>query len=523
MRKNHRNRLIILLLLCVAGFVSCHRSQPVKHPYADGLPRSAPELQGVNSEGIIDFIEAIEESGIELHSLMIMRHGKVITEGWWYPFRSSFNHLVHSVSKSFTSTAIGFAVQEGLLHVDDKVISFFPNDLPESVSPELSRLTIQHLLTMSVGHEKEPAINGNQENWAKCFLATPIVNEPGEKFLYNSYATYMLSAILQKVTGENLLDFLTPRLFEPLGIKDIQWEKNWEGINTGGWGLRVKTVDMTKLGLLYLQKGIWEGQQLLSAEWIEEASSIHVYQQPYLTEEQNRYNEWGQGYGYQLWRCTHNCYRFDGAFGQFIFILPEQDAVITMTARSPNMYKQMELVWKHLLSAMTDSPIPTNEMLSEVLNSKLASLRLPDPFRTDEELSLPKSENRIYTMQPNGLGIDQMKFAFDDKSNCTFTLTKGEKSYELAFGQDAWMHGTTDKPSPYFSSDRRNPEGLFPLGYAGYNSFTEKDLFSLRLVYTTDFQNETYLCRFSEGTVEVKISNSMEENKPPVVLTGRQQ
>ncbi|MGZ5135800.1 MAG: serine hydrolase domain-containing protein, partial [Flavitalea sp.] len=259
------------------------------------LPRSTPEAQGVSSAGIIDFLDAVSKSNHEFHSFMMLRHGKVIAEGWWNPYRADIKHTMYSVSKSFTATAVGFAVAEKKLSVDDKVISFFPSDLPDSVSPNLAELKIKDLLSMSVGHAKEPSEINTQQNWIRGFLKEPITYQPGTRFLYNSIATYMLSAIVQKVTGEKIIDYLKPRLFDPLDLKEIDWETDPMGINVGGWGLRLKTEDMAKFGQLFLQKGVWEGKEILPASWIDEASTLKIYQEPNATQARKDSNDWVQG------------------------------------------------------------------------------------------------------------------------------------------------------------------------------------------------------------------------------------
>jgi len=177
------------------------------------LPRSSPAKEGVSPQGIINFLHAVASSDHQFHSIMILRHGKVVAEGWWKPYAADLKHTLYSVSKSFTSTAIGFAVQENLLSVNDKVISFFPDKLPDSITPYLQELSVKDLLTMSVGHDTDPTfrISGNDADWVKEFLAFPVVHQPGTKFVYNSMATYLLSAILQKLTGQTTLEFLTPR------------------------------------------------------------------------------------------------------------------------------------------------------------------------------------------------------------------------------------------------------------------------------------------------------------------------
>ncbi|MEP6846398.1 MAG: serine hydrolase, partial [Panacibacter sp.] len=220
------------------------------------LPHSTPEAEGVSSKSIINFLDAANKSKTEFHSFIFMRHGKVIAEGWWNPYRPDLKHTLYSCSKSFTATAVGFAIQEKLLSLDDKVISFFPNELPDTVSTYLSELTIKDVLSMSDGQDPDPTSKiSTDSNWVKAFLATPVLYKPGTKFLYNSLGTYMLSAIVQKVTGQKVIDYLKLRFFDPLGIQGMDWETDSKGINTGGWGLRLKTEDMAKFAELFLQKG----------------------------------------------------------------------------------------------------------------------------------------------------------------------------------------------------------------------------------------------------------------------------
>lgn len=320
------------------------------------LPRSTPEAERVNPEGISNYLKAVKESGQDLHSVMIVRHGKVVAEQWFGDNAASKNHVLHSVSKTFTATAIGFCVAENRLKVTDKVISFFPNDLPATVSPYLAVLQIRDLLTMSVGHDVDPTgkIRAQEGSWEKMFLALPIEHKPGTKFVYNSLATYMLSAIVQKVTGEKVIDYLYPRLFRPLGITGIEWSSSPTGINTGGWGLNIKTEDMAKMGQFMLQKGKWNGKQVLPEAWFDEATTAHITQPPvwFPANGNAKESDWVQGYGYQIWRCRHNAFRADGANGQFIIVLPEKDAVVVTTANITDMQAEINLIWNYLLPAM---------------------------------------------------------------------------------------------------------------------------------------------------------------------------
>ncbi|MCA9056922.1 MAG: serine hydrolase, partial [Planctomycetaceae bacterium] len=295
-------RLLILLSgLCGASacVVLCTAIQ------AQSLPRSTPESQGVSSPDVQAFVKAADEQIDTMHSFMLVRHGSVVAEGWWEPEAAEKNHVLWSLSKSFTSTAVGLAVSEGRLNIDDKVVSFFPDDLPAEPSENLAAMRVRDLLTMSTGHDSEPRMTPDTP-WVRTFLAHPVPNRPGSKFLYNTPATYMQSAIVQKVTGQTVLEYLRPRLFEPLGIENPEWQTSPQGISLGGYGLFVRTEDIAKFGQLYRQKGNWNGKQLIPAEWIEQATSRQVANDQAPS---GRNPDWREGYGFQFWQCRHGAFR----------------------------------------------------------------------------------------------------------------------------------------------------------------------------------------------------------------------
>ena len=308
------------------------------------------------------YLKAVADAGQDLHSIMIVQRGKVIKERWMGEGAWNKPHVLNSVSKTFTATAVGFAVAEGKLRLTDKVISFFPDQLPAEISPNLEKLEVRHLLTMSSGHDVDPTPltrgeDSQELDWVRTFLAAPLTHEPGTFFVYNSLGTYMLSAIVQKVTGEKVIDYLYPRLFRPLGIVGATWQESPQGINCGGWGLYLKTEDLAKMGQLFLQKGTWNGKRLLPESWIDEATRSHIASLPAGTRREEltikpKDSDWLQGYGYQMWRCRHDAVRADGANGQYIIILPEQEAVIAMTANIGDMQAEINLVWKYLLPAL---------------------------------------------------------------------------------------------------------------------------------------------------------------------------
>jgi CubicO group peptidase (beta-lactamase class C family)/predicted glycoside hydrolase/deacetylase ChbG (UPF0249 family) len=314
------------------------------------LPRSTPKAENVDVKGIEDYLKAVQKANMDLHSLMVLRNGKVVFEKWFGDNAADKNHPMHSVSKTFTSMAVGFAVAEGKLKVTDKVISFFPDGLPTNISPNLAELEVRHLLTMSTGMEKEPSEIRRSDKWEQHFLATPIIHKPGTQFQYSSLSTYMLAAIVQKVSGEKLIDYLYSRLLRPLGITGIEYPLSPSGVNTGGWGMQIKTEDMVKLGQFLLQKGEWNGVQLLPASWIDDASSVQIMQ-PYEGEN-DKNSDWKQGYGYQMWVCRHNAFRADGANGQFIVIIPDKNAVVVTTANIGDMQAELNQIWDYILPAL---------------------------------------------------------------------------------------------------------------------------------------------------------------------------
>lgn len=520
----HEKLIIIvvraLLVITIISFNSCEQ----KAKNATDLPVSSAIEENVSPQGILDFIEAVENSEHELHSFMIVRHGKVVAEGWWDPYKPELRHTMYSTSKSFTSTAIGFAVSEGLLTVHDKVIGFFPEQLPDTISENLADMEVRDLLSMTAGQDPEPTffrILGS-EDWIRSFLATPVVHDPGTVFLYNSAATYMLSAIIQKVTGMTLLEYLTPRLFEPLGITGMDWEVDPDGINTGGWGLRIKTEDMAKFGLLYLQKGQWKGQQILPAAWVEEATTMKIMQSPEITDEEARSkSDWLQGYCYKFWRSRHNSYRGDGAYGQLIMVLPEKDAVITVTAETPDMQGELNLVWDHLLPAlMEEKPEADPETITE-LNDKLASLSLPPP----EPGNNPDMEKSIsgnsYVFEMEEGDPDTITLSFDE-TGCQMESISGGKTYRFSFGRGEWISGETLKTgSNLLSQPRDRIVDLGPFKVSGACSWTTDSTLTLALRYIESPHTQYYKFLFSGEDIFLGMNNSREYGREVIKVKGR--
>lgn len=354
-----------ILFACLALLLVVHGPLSAQ---STALPRSSPEAQGVSSKAILEFIETAERDVNSMHSFMLVRHGKVVAEAWWQPESASTPHVLWSLSKSFTSTAVGLAVEEGKLSIDDPVLKFFPEDAPSEPSANLRAMRVRDLLTMTAGHQDE--LNWRESpNWVKAFLAHPVPHKPGTHFRYNTPATYMLSAIVQKVTGQTVRDYLTERLFQPLGIEQPQWDTSPQGISIGGYGLYLKTEDIAKFGQLYLQNGEWNGKQLIPAAWIEQATSKQV------SNGSDPNGDWDQGYGFQFWRCRHGAFRGDGKDGQFCIVIPEQDVVIALTANTGNMAAELNLVWKKILPAFSEQALPEDPTTQAKLKALTEQLK----------------------------------------------------------------------------------------------------------------------------------------------------
>ncbi len=416
------------------------------------LDRSTPEQMGIASAAILAFVDKIEANVKELHSFMLLRHGRVVAEGWWGPYEADLPHTLFSLTKSFTSTAVGLAVAEGRLTVHDKVISFFPEDLPAVVDENLAKMEVHHLLSMATGHHEDSTdrmIRNSKGNWARGFLALPVEHEPGTHFVYNSGASYMLGVIVQKVTGMGMKAYLKPRLFEPLGIKTPRWERCPKGIEIGGWGLHVRTEDIARFGQMYLQKGRWNDRQILPESWVVEASKKQV------SNGSDPLNDWAQGYGYQFWRCKHNNFRGDGAFGQFCIVMPEQDAVLAITSGTGDMQGVMNIAWEQLLPAFCESALPEDPGAQQALIQRVAGLRLDPPQAALQVGNAKKFSGKKYLFGENPFKLKAFTFEFGAQG-CVMTVEQGTRVEVVECGWGDWKKTITrlfsDRPEKLAAS-----------------------------------------------------------------------
>ncbi len=393
-----------------------------------------PEEVGVSSQGILNYIAAREEAGLQHHAIWVMRHGKVAAKLAYAPYDDHTPHMLFSLSKSFCSAAAGFAVQEGLLNWDSKLIDILPEKFPENPSDWLKSITLHHLLTMGSGLKPESDGGRRTPNWAESVLAFDCDHEPGTHFHYNSMNTYLVSCMVQKVTGQTVRDYLIPRLFVPLGMMKPDgtapdWDQSPDGVNVGGWGLWLSCEQIAPFGQCLLQKGVWDGQQVLPPEWFSLATTTQIDNG---NGEHEHDHDWNMGYGYQFWMCKTDHepgqrprYRGDGAFSQFCIVDEKRDMVVTCVSGVQDIGKALDLIYTHLIGA-ADMP-PADEATQAELQQKLTTLNYPWPEHDGSALPVgvyaPEGDGPVLTIE-----ADRVTFPLDGEKTCLFYPGRAEEA-----------------------------------------------------------------------------------------------
>lgn len=384
--------------------------------------RCLPETQGVSSADILRFLQEAKQNQCHIHAFLLLRHGKVIAEGYQYPYTSEDKRLLYSVSKTFTAMGIGIAISEGRLSLEDKVISFFPEALPENIGEKLRKLNIYHLLTMSTGHASDSLYEiCKHTDWISAFLNMEIQNEPGDKFQYDSGASFMLSAIITRVTGMPLDEYLRIKLFEPLHIDDYVWDR-YHGITTGGWGLMLKPEDIAKVGILFLGKGCFEGKRILSEEWIDLATKKQID-----TEEKEFRPDWAQGYGFQMWRCVGDGFRADGAFGQFCLVYPQEELVLSLTSEDGYSQELLTAFYDNIVKKAHNLAIMTDTFVFDRLSVMLCDMEVPFTYAATASYLEKRIHDKRYLLK-NEIGGQNREVSFHFAgSSLTMTIAGSQK------------------------------------------------------------------------------------------------
>lgn len=355
--------------------------------------RITPEQAGISSKDVLKFIEKFKENGNEMHSIMLLRHGKIFAETWYKPYNKDSKHIMFSFTKSLTSTAVGFARQEGLMDIDEKLVDIFPDKLPENPSENLKKCRVRDLLTMSCGHEDEiPLLGMGDKDWIASFLNHPFKYEPGTHYLYNTAGTNLVSAILKIKTGVSLMEYLKPRLFDKLGMDDIPCYTLPDGTDMGGAGSRMTTEDMARFIQFVANRGTWDGERLLEESWFDLACTPQVDCSP-----ASDLIDWKQGYGFQYWMCVpKGVFRADGAFGQFGIVCPKEDVVVIITSSSSNTYDVLTTVWEELLPCFHDDPLPEDKESLSILKYVLDHNEITPVYGTRSLTGNEKFDGNVY-------------------------------------------------------------------------------------------------------------------------------
>lgn len=438
---------IVTLLLAVLAWTAVTNAQ------TGTLPRSTPWQQGVEPQAVTRFLDSLQAMrGTQIHHVMVLRHGQVIAELHPTPFRAQDLHTLYSMSKAFVSMAVGLAIDQGKMRLDDHVINFFPDKMPAHISPNLANMTVRDLLVMASGIAPDEQLRVTTTDWTRAWLARPVAT-PGQRFRYDSMCTFMLSAMVQRATGHTVLDLLKQQVFTPMGITTVDWEQSPDSINTGGWGLRLQAESQAKFGLLLLNHGQWNGQQLIPAKWIELASSKQIDNgkpTPTPTDDNS-------GYGFQLWRnCWPESYRADGAKGQFIYVMPREDMVVVINGMSNYGREERECIWQQLMPGVLPSGEASKKGMKRLLSmEQKASLPLPKGKQKSKKVKFSPADKMILAWD----GMNHL-MEIDNQPDGTLRLTYSHTlqatpvdpdvdPFDVPTGYKRWTYRTSNDKPPY--------------------------------------------------------------------------
>ena len=417
---------------------------------------ATPESQGVPSEAILKFIDGCEKTFDAgdlgaMHGFVIVRHGKVIAEGSWKPFDTlNETHMLYSHSKSFTSSAIGLLADRGKIDLDERIVDIFSNEVPAKVSENLAQLRVRDLLTMNVGKKDHLLRDGG--DWVKEFLSKDFFRKPGTGFKYDSDATYMLAAIVEKKSGMKMMDYLQKNMFDQIGITKAWTTCSPQGIPCGGWGMNMTTRELARFGQLYLNRGDWDGKRVLSSDWVSLATTRQTWSgwQNVGVKALGEGTDWEQGYGFQFWRCRHGAYRADGAGGQYTVVIPEKDMVVSAHAGLGDFPKELDLIWDNLLPVLKDAPLAENPSAQKKLADRLAKLAIkPVEFARARKWTTPFE----CSLRENSRGFKSVRFDPKDGGGCICTLVTRAGEQKFPAGTGEWQEGS-------IRIDTENYEGL---------------------------------------------------------------
>ncbi len=488
-------------LICAASFFTASSQ-------TGELPRSTPEAEGIPSKAVYTLFDSLTSlPRTEIHSVMVLRHGKVVGEIYPAPIKAEYMHTLYSASKTFVGAAVGLAVADNRLRLTDRVALFFPESLPENVSSNLAAMTVRDLLTMTSGIDPDWNMRNITPDWIKTYLSKP-ANKPGIDFKYDSMCTYLLSAIVQKATGMKVLDYLKLKIFNDMHITDIEWQESPEGYNTGGWGLHIQPESLAKFGLLLINKGNWNGKQLIPAEWVTAMTSSQ--QKTYACD-----------YCYQTWRAEYpGSFRADGALGQYILMVPDKDIVVVITECTMiDGIRQRNLVWNILMPSITDKHLTAGKDL-KTLRKKETAYTLATPKGNNGSGISRYVYGKNIKLDNNRLNWASLNIQQKGKQlSAKITLTDG-KSFTLPCGYNRWVTTTTDAEPPYSISPVGKFTGIKPHFYvAGSYAWKAKNTLNLKIQYANWVSAVDAAITFNGNDVTINAQENY--SSEPFIIKGK--
>jgi len=460
---------------------------------------SAPEQQGIDSAALLKLFDEIQAKQLNIHSIVIARHGLIVTEAYWYPFQSGAKHVLYSCTKSVNSALVGVAIKQGKIDsVTHRVLDFFPDRTIANKDARKQVMTLEHLLTMSSGMDWNetgvPTSSPNNSNrqmiqskdWVQFVLDRPMKEDPGTRFNYNSGGSHLVSAILQKTTGMNELAFAQEYLFKPLGISDVSWTVDPNGIYRGEDGLELTPRDMAKIGYLYLKGGTWDGQQIVPADWVKASSQKHIDTPD------------TKDYGYQWWVQPFGVYNAAGLGSQYIFVLSDLDTVVVFTSglKAAMFDVPASLVETFIMPATKPQPLPENATAAAALAARLKAIGQPEPKPVPSPPPTVQAvSGKTYVMENNALGLRGFTLKFQDKEALFRML--GDKALEMPVGLDN-----------VFRTTRIESRGDVALRGFWQNDKT----FVIQQQFLDEADRLEYAFTFDKDTVDVRLTWFMEGN-----------
>lgn len=403
------------------------------------LKHSYPSEEGVKSEYIINFLNECEKADSEIHGIMIARHGNVIFEAYNAPYSADIPHIMHSFTKILTNTAVGLAYDAGLLKLDDKILKFFP-EYKDSANEFLKECTVRHLITMRNGQER--SIGGNEwrplkSSWKEAYFKVPFDKKPGETFMYSSGNSYILSYIIQKLEGKTCKELIDELIGKEIGLNDFDWMLSPEGVCSGGNGVSLTVENMLRIGLLYLNKGKWNGKQLISEEWVNFALGYLDSVEP---DNSKRYNF--------HWEQEGDIWSAKGLFGQICGIIPDQDMAFAITSADEE-YKAVNLFQKEVLDKIKSETKTDKFDISKDEILKQKGLRMTLEGKNVSVKEHEKFKDLIFEPEENKDGITKVELHMIDENKLLFIMSDARGRHEVLAGIDHWIHGTTTVTGAY--------------------------------------------------------------------------